>query len=150
MILLAEETDAKELRDIVLRAFNDDYVLYGSIPPHFDSIEFHRSNIKSGMYYKITYENKNIGGIKLFDLGDGHFNLGTIYIDPDYQNMKIGTKAIKFIEELYPNVKKWSLDTPYKSFRNHYLYEKLGYVKVGEERPEQDKEFYLYLYEKCL
>jgi hypothetical protein len=30
-ILLAEETDAKELRNIAIRAFNDDYVLYGSI-----------------------------------------------------------------------------------------------------------------------
>jgi GNAT superfamily N-acetyltransferase len=102
------------------------------------------------MYYKITHLDKIIGGIKLFDLGNNHFNLGTIYIDPVYQNMKISTKAIKFIEEEYPDVKIWSLDTPYKSYRNHYLYEKLGYVKVGEERPEQDRDFYLYLYEKCL
>lgn len=144
----AIESDAKILREIAIKAFQDDYNTYGSMPPEIDTIGWHKSNIKSGMYYKIIYENKIVGGIKLFDLKNLHFRLGAIFIEPDYQNKKIGTEAIKFIEREYPNVKKWSLDTPYKSYRNHYLYEKLGYKKVAEEYPEQNKEFCLYIYEK--
>jgi hypothetical protein len=49
---------------------------------------------------------------------------------------------------VYPDARKWSLDTPYKSYRNHYFYEKHGYVKVGETQPEKENEFYLFLYEK--
>jgi GNAT superfamily N-acetyltransferase len=149
-IIIAESEDARELRDVALKAFQDDYILYGSFPPDFDTIEFHKSNIESGMYFKIITDGKIIGGIKVFDLGSNHFRLGTIFIDPDFQNKKIGSTAIEFIEKKFPHAKKWSLDTPYKSYRNHYLYEKFGYVKVGEEYPEQNNEFCLFIYEKCL
>jgi len=149
-VLLAGETDVELLRDIALKAFRDDSILYGKMPPDIDSVKWHIMHIKSGMYYKIIYERKTVGGIKLFDFGNGHFRLGTIYIDPDYHNKKIGTEAISLIEKQFSHVKKWSLDTPYKSYRNHHFYEKLGYVKIGEECPEHDKEFYLFKYEKCL
>ena len=149
-IILTEDTDAKDLRDIAVKAFEDDNVLYGAMPPDIDSIEWHKFNIKSGMYYKIIYDSNIVGGIKLFYIGDGHYRLGTIYISPEYQNKNIGTEVIRLIESQYPQAKKWSLDTPYKNYRNHHFYEKLGYVKVGEERPQQKSEFTLFIYEKCL
>lgn len=150
MVILKQaiEQDAEILRDIALKAFQDDYMIYGSMPPEIDTISWHKSNIKDGMYYKIIFEDKIVGGIKLFNLGNLHFRLGSIFIEPNYQNKKIGTEAIRHIESEHSNVKKWSLDTPYKSYRNHYLYEKLGYEKVGEEYPEEGKNFCLYIYEK--
>ncbi len=147
---LTEDADAKELRDIAVRAFKDDYDLYGSMPPGIDAIEWHKSNIKNGMYYKIIYDSNIVGGIKLFYIGDGQYRLGTIYLGPEYQNKKIGTEVIKLIEKQYPQAKKWSLDTSYKNYRNHHFYEKLGYVKVGEEQSEQGQEFCLLIYEKCI
>ena len=36
------------------------------------------------------------------------------------------------IEEMYPKVKKWKLETPAESNGLHRFYESLGYVKVGE------------------
>lgn len=144
----AIESDAEILKEIAVKAFQDDLKTYGGMPPKIDDVNWHRSHIKSGMYHKIIYEDKIVGGIKLFDLGNSHYRLGTIFIDPDYQDKKIGTETVELIEKEYPRVKKWSLDTPYKNYRNHHFYKKLGYVKVGEERPEQDKEFCLYIYEK--
>lgn len=41
------------------------------------------------------------------------------------------------------------LHTPYKNFRNHHFYEKMGYKKIGETQPKEDKNgFYLFEYEK--
>ncbi len=147
-IIPAEIKDANELRNVCIKAFEEDKLLYGERPPELDTTIWHKRNIAEGLYYKIIEDNIIVGGLKLFLLQDGHMRLGTIYIDPDYQNRGIGSKTLKFIENQFPNVKKWSLDTPYKSYRNHHFYEKLGYSRVGEEKPEPDNEFCLYVYEK--
>jgi GNAT superfamily N-acetyltransferase len=148
MIIPAEVKDSTELMNICIRAFDEDKKLYGAIPPNMEKVMWHRQNIKSGFYYKIIENGSIVGGIKLFNLGKGHMRLGAIYIDPDYQNRHIGSTALEFIERKFPDTKKWSLDTPYKSYRNHYFYEKLGYTKIAEEHPEKDKEFVLFIYEK--
>lgn len=148
VIIPAEEKDATGLRNICIKAFEEDKKLYGTAPPNMEKVTWHRQNIESGLYYKIIEEGKIVGGIKLFNSGKGHMRLGTIYIDPGYQNKHIGTEAITIIEREFPDINKWSLDTPYKSYRNHHFYEKLGYKKIAEEHPEQNKEFTLFIYEK--
>jgi len=42
--------------------------------------------------------------------------------------------AMLFIEKEaeFANAKSWFLETPHRSFKNHYFYEKLGYVKTGQ------------------
>ncbi len=144
----AQNGDEEILKNIAVRAFQDDKDKYGSFPPGINFVDWHKSQIHSGMYYKILFKNMIIGGIRLFDKNNGHYRLGAIFISPDYQNKGIGHKAIEFIENLYPNAKKWSLDTPYQNYRNHYFYEKHGYVKVGEIQPNKKEDFYLFLYEK--
>lgn len=145
---VALESDAKILRDIAVSAFEEDKINYGSMPPGIETIEWHLSKIKNGMYYKIMIDDKIVGAINLYDLKNNHFRLGAVYIDPTYQNQGIGTKAIDFIENTYPDVKKWSLDTPYKSYKNHKFYEKHGYVKVEEVKPMDNIDFWLFEYVK--
>ena len=70
------------------------------------------------------------------------------YISPEYQNKKIGTGVMALIEKKYKKIKKWWLFTPYKEFRNHYFYEKIGYKKVGESQPIENNAFTLFRYEK--
>jgi len=146
--VLAVESDAEALRDVSIRAFEEDKKRYGAMPPGMGAMEWHLSMIKDGMYYKIELDNEIIGGIKLFNLGNGHYRLGAIFIHPEHQSKGIGTTAIHFIENEYPNITKWSLDTPYLSYENHHFYEKLGYCKTGEFKPEENREFCLFLYEK--
>lgn len=146
--ILSLESDAEILREIAIRAFDEDKTMYGSLPPGIETLEWHLEKIKNGMYYKIVQDNTIIGGINLYDLGNRHFRLGALYIDSDYQNQGIGTKAISFIEKTYPHIRKWSLDTPYKSYRNHYFYEKHGYAKTEEFRPVNEVDFWLFEYVK--
>lgn len=147
---LAHEEDAEILKEIGLKAFAEDKKEYGSFPQGIDSIDWHISQIKSGMYYKIIFEGRIVGGIRVFDMKEGHYRLGSIYLLPEFQNRGIGHQTMKFIENRFPDAQKWSLDTPSKSFRNHYFYEKHGYVKVGEVQPDKGLEFYLFLYEKTV
>ena len=68
----------------------------------------------------------------LFVMGDDHFEVGRIWISPDYQNRGIGQAAMQAMFSLHPDVKKWTLCTPSWAIRNQHFYEKLGFVKIRE------------------
>lgn len=142
------DSDVEILIDVAIKAFQEDKIKYGVIPPEIDTIEWHVANIVNGMYYKIVLNDNIIGAINLYDLGNNSVRIGSIFIDPEYQNQGIGTESIKFIEKKYPNTKKWSLDTPYQNYRNHHFYEKHGYVKVDEIKPKRGIDFRVYEYLK--
>jgi GNAT superfamily N-acetyltransferase len=149
-ITLAKEADAHKLKTIAMDAFEGNFERYGHYPPGIESVEWHLAQIKSGDYYKIKYGDVLVGGIDLIPKNEEHYKIEYFFISSDYQNKKIGSIVMKFIEEQYKHISKWSLATPYKEYRNHYFYEKLGYVKVGEYNPVQNNDFKLFEYEKKL
>ncbi len=132
----AASADVETLVKVQVAAFNEDARLYPGIkiggPPGYDSIEHTLSKIKHNGFYKILADGQIVGGLSVFNMGRGHYHLDVIFIDPAYHNQGIGSQAIHFIEKTYP-AKKWTLNTPDYATRNHHFYEKLGYVKVGEE-----------------
>jgi GNAT superfamily N-acetyltransferase len=145
----AQNEDASVIIKVKINAFSEEVALYGSGPPGYDCIEEQIKAIQYGNCCKILDNEKIIGGISAYDKGAGHYRIGSIFVDLNYQNQGIGSLAMQFIQNEFPQVQKWSLDTPYKSFRNHHFYEKLGFIKIGETEPEPERnEFYLFLYEK--
>ncbi len=64
-----------------------------------------------------------------------------------YPDIKV-LKKLEPVKVAYFNYFGRNPETPYKSYRNHHFYEKLGYSRVGEEKPDPGKEFCLYIYEK--
>ncbi|SDP64572.1 Acetyltransferase (GNAT) family protein [Clostridium gasigenes] len=62
------------------------------------------------------------------------YKISALSVIPEYQNRGIAKEALKQIENYYPNASKWILDTIFQEKGNCHLYEKLGYVKVGELR----------------
>lgn len=136
IIETATPADAEHLLQVQIAAFHHDAVIYPSVeiggPPGYDSIESVLEKMKEAIYYKIVSEGEIVGGIVIYDMGDGHFHLDLIYIHPEYHNRGIGTQAMRFIEKTHPGT-KWSLHTPTYALRNQHFYEKFGYVKVGEE-----------------
>ena len=141
---VATEADIPILTDIMTRTFDDDTQKHlgepKGGPPGYDTGEFFRQwmireNASTG--YKIMVNDKIIGAFIVFISGKGNNVLGTIFIDPVYQNKGIGTRTWKFIEETYPQTKSWRLGTPSWAKRNHHFYEKKCGFKKVEERPEE-------------
>ena len=132
----ATPADAAALMKVQIAAFHNDAVIYPGIPldgpPGYNDVETVLQKIDEALYYKILDESQIIGGIVIYDEGEGHFHLDLIYIDPTYHGRGVGTQAIQFIEQTYP-AKKWTLHTPLYATRNHRFYEKFGYVNMGEE-----------------
>jgi GNAT superfamily N-acetyltransferase len=144
----ATPADAEALVAAQIAAFHDDTRLYGvelGGPPGYDSVEVMLKKIAEAECYKIVCDGETIGGIILFDEGEGHMHLDVLDIHPDYHNRGIGTQAMQFIEHAYPAATRWTLDTPLYATRNQHFYEKFGYVKVVENDYDG---FILIAYEK--
>ncbi len=149
----SEEKDAEKMVIARVNAFTEEVKLYGYGPDGMDSVEKQREFLENrdgnNFSYILLDDDNIIGGFGGVNKGNGHFHLGGIYVVMDYQNKGIGSMIMSFMEKEFPEARKWTLDTPYLSFRNHHFYEKNGFVKVGETEPGEDG-FYLFLYEKVL
>jgi GNAT superfamily N-acetyltransferase len=151
-ITKAEIQDAPALTEIQKRAFDQDASLYLGLevggPPGYDSNEWQLEMMKCAEYYKINVEYRIIGGLIIFPMEDGIWVLGRVYIDPEVQNQGYGKQVMNYLFS-FSGAKQWKLDTPSWALRNHYFYEKLGFVKTSESTPEPDG-FRMYFYEKNL
>jgi GNAT superfamily N-acetyltransferase len=135
----AKEVDIPELTKVMKRSFDDDSERFlgkpeGGPEGYNDGSFLQRWGFsdEGGDCYKIvTDTNKAIGAFIVFLPPSGNNVLGTIFIDPAYQDKGIGTQALQFIFSTFPG-KRWRLDTPEWTTRNHHFYEKFGFKKIQE------------------
>ena len=137
----AGEGDIPELTRVMTRAFDDDAQKHLGIekggPPGYDNGEFFRKWMlghEESIGYKVLLDGQVIGGIIVWILEHGDNRLGTIFVDPTYQDQGIGSRAWQFIEATYPDARSWTLDTPSFATKNHFFYEnKCGFVQIDEK-----------------
>ncbi|MDH5482410.1 MAG: GNAT family N-acetyltransferase [Candidatus Bathyarchaeota archaeon] len=165
--------DIPKLTENMTRVFNNDTRRFrgkpeeGS-PPGYDDGSFlmkwgltGNGQYPLGSFYKILIGAEKRGkpaGVFIVFVGEkvgkpGNNVLGTILVDPEWQNRGIGSKALQYIFTTFP-AKRWKLGTTEWARRNHHFYEKNGFVKIREVwDPELDKEkggVYSYIYERVM
>jgi hypothetical protein len=59
-----------------------------------------------------------------------------VFVDPGYHRRGIGRKSFGLVRNRYPQVKRWTLDTPIWNTRTKPFYEGLGFVRLGILRYE--------------
>lgn len=134
------EEDIPDLTQVMTRAFDDDAQKHLGVqkggPEGYDNGKFFRKWLfpyEESEGYKILFEDQIIGGFIVWILEDGNNILGTIFVDPAWQDKGVGTQAWTFIEKTYPDAKSWTLGTPSYATKNHHFYEKCGFIKIREE-----------------
>ncbi len=147
-----EEIDIPALTPIMKRAFDDDALKHlgkeSGGPPGYDNGDFFRTWLlpyQESVGYKILAGQILIGGIIVWILPEGHNILGTIFVDPAYQDQGVGSKTWKFIEDTYPETISWRLGTPSWAIKNHHYYKKCGFKQVDSDPlipPEKDNVIY--------
>lgn len=80
--------------------------------------------------YWVILNNKRVGAIEL-QIKNDCIKIARFYILKNYRNKGIGQQALLIAEALYPNAKRWRLDTIFEEKNNIHLYEKLGYIPCG-------------------
>ena len=102
-----------------------------------------RANAEKRKYYFIVKDGERVGAINIgYKTSDSEMEclyISPIFILPKYQNQGCGYIAIQKAFQLYPDVKIWKLDTILQEPGNCHLYEKCGFVRVGEEHVINDK-----------
>ncbi len=143
-----------ELAETMKDAFEEDAVLYGEAPYGETPEPEIENRIKDDLCYTFYLGKVIIGGMYLQQIKAGEYRLMRLWIDRENQNSGLGTILLGEMEKLTAGCRKISLDTPYKSYRNHHFYEKNGFVKTGEKRigsvgtGKLESRFTLYEYEK--
>ena len=112
--------------------------------PAIESIEKikARAAVPNRTYYFIVKDGARVGVINV-----GHNDpnekevsfISPIFVLPKYWNQGIAYATIQKVFKMYPEVKTWKLDTILQEKGNCHLYEKCGFVRVGEEKIINDK-----------
>ncbi len=135
-ITKAKLSDADTLAKVSECAFHSDALYGGPIeggPKGYNSAGWQRKMMALGDYYKIIQENQIIGGIIVFRERPREYEVGRIFLDPEFQNRGIGAQVFELLWQKYPLVKRWTLDTPAWYERNRHFYKKVGFVEIGED-----------------
>jgi len=137
--------DAERLTDIMKRTFDEEARRwmkdqemrdYNIQPPGYSSVEMTKYMIEELQYFKILYSKELVGGIIVTITGKSFGRIDRIFIDPDYQRRRIGSSVIELIEQKFPAIRTWDLETSSKQVNNHRFYEKMGYETTFETEDE--------------
>ena len=96
------------------------------------SVPFHMKMARTGHLYKLTENGLIIGGALLFHDG-AELNVGRIFINPEHFRKGYGIRMMEAIEDMFTNVKVFTLDTPVWNIRTNAFYTKLGYTEVRRD-----------------
>lgn len=138
--------DAEKLTEIKKRTFDEevkkwfpnrpDVTDYNIKPPGYSSIEMTKYMIRELEYFKVLQDKEIIGGIIITISGKNFGRIDRIFVDPKHQGKGTGSRVINLLEEEFPNVRTWDLETSGRQINNHYFYEKMGYKKTYETEEE--------------
>ncbi len=138
----AGTSDALVLTGISRQAFNSDAEAGAASaggPPGYQSVPFHVRMARMNHLFKLVDGNGVIiGGSILFRRGDT-LNIGRVFVDPQHFRKGYGLLMMREIENLFPDVRAFTLDTPVWNTRTNAFYTKLGY---SEEKREADMVYY--------
>ena len=89
-------------------------------------------------HYFICLTDEAIGYIRVQRLEGNICRLSQMFILPDFQGKGYAQEAIRAAESLYPQARKWTLDTIKQEAKLCHLYEKMGYRLTGTGKHIKD------------
>ena len=135
-----QDDEIQQLYDMQIESFMPLYEKYhDDMSPAKEPIEKvrARASAENRKYYFIVKDGARVGAInigrKASDSDESCLYISPLFILPKYQNQGVGYMAIQKAFEMYPDTKVWKLDTILQEKGNCHLYEKCGFVRVGEE-----------------
>lgn len=139
------------LTRIMTVAFNEDTSMHTNIEEdgptgYNDGSLIKRLNEQENFEsYKIVYRNNIVGAYTVGLKQNDEYSLEMLFIDPAYRENHLGTDVWKDIEQKYTGVRKWTVETPDYSKRNHHFYtQKCGFKFWGENIHKDGSKSYIF------
>ncbi|PFE70202.1 GNAT family N-acetyltransferase [Bacillus cereus] len=114
----------------------EDVIDYNIQPPGYSSVEMTIYSIEELDYFKVIMDEEIVGGIIVTISGKSYGRIDRIFVNPKHQGKGIGSQVIDFIEEKFPNVRIWDLETSSRQINNHHFYKKMGFETIFETEDE--------------
>ena len=139
---LVTEGESESLHRLQVEAFMPLYEKYqdDDTSPAKESLKRVTEKIieENSDFYFIVFRGEKVGGVRVrWHQGKKvHENvnwISPIFIIPKFQNKGIASMVIEQLFDIYPNTIEWRLDTIKQETGNCHLYEKCGFVRVGED-----------------
>ncbi len=152
-LILATVDDAELLHQIKYEAFLPLYEKYhddetNPAKEKIDKVIYQLTHF-NGEYYKIIIEGQTVGAVRVARKKSKKENetdyiqdvnyISPLFIIPEFQNRGIGQIVIRNLFRMYENTITWRLDTIKQESGNCHLYEKCGFVRIGEEHIVNDR-----------
>lgn len=152
-LIRAIESDAEALFAMQVEAFRpllERYQDYDTNPAS-ETIDrvIARINDPSGVFYKIMEHEVLIGAVRVYSRESAQFWISPIFVSPLHQGRGIAQRALLAVEQLYPHAMSWELATIREERQNCYLYEKMGFVLTGAEKPLNDRATLVFYKKTC-
>ena len=104
-------------------------------PPGYDCEAWHIDMMNQGHLFTALEGDDIIGGAVLFRDQSAQFFLyiGRIFIDPSLFGRGYGMRLMELIENMYPEIAVFCLDTPVWNTRTNRFYRKIGYTETRRD-----------------
>ena len=129
-----EKNDASKLLEMQKTAFSrllHKYRDYGTSPA-CESSDRIAEKITSSDFWYIKSDDITVGAVRIVNKG-GSCRVSPVFILPEYRGHNYALKAMTIAETMYPNARKWELDTIMQEEYLVNIYKKAGYVLTGEQ-----------------
>lgn len=139
---LVTEDEAESLHRLQVEAFMPLYEKYqdDDTSPVKESLKRVTEKIieENSDFYFIVFRGEKVGGVRVrWHQGKKVYEnvnwISPIFIIPKFQNKGIASTVIEQLFDIYPDTIEWRLDTIKQERGNCHLYEKCGFVRVGED-----------------
>lgn len=139
----ANISDAKEILSLQKLVYRSDVDICNDfgIIPMTQTLDQTEKDFDKWIFLKAIINDKIIGSVKAYEK-EGICHIGGLIVHPDFQNLRIGTKLMKEIENIFGG-KRFELFTGDKGLKNLYLYQKLGYKIFKEQKIDNINYIYL-------
>lgn len=138
---LSQSKDVAVLTALSKHAFDSDMQVGATQPggpPGYKSSKFHAKMIYQKHMYTFFNDGVIVGGAILFIEAEKLY-IGRIFIDTNHFHEGLGTELMRHVENLFPDVTFFTLDTPIWNVRTNNFYQKIGYY---ESRRDQECIYY--------
>ena len=138
-LVRAQVQDAERIWKMQIDAFSELYAKYEDTEtsPAVEPLEkvIMRLEQPYTYYYFIEVDGTVVGAIRVVDRKESSIakRISPIFIMTEYRGRDYAQRAIQLAEEIH-GASNWELDTILQEKGNCYLYEKMGYRRIGEAK----------------
>ena len=133
-IQLAQQNDLETILQLQKDCYMSEAMIYNDyeIQPLKQDLESLTKEFKSSAILKGEINGEIVGSIRGY-ADNGTAYIGKLIVKSDYQNKGIGKMLMDSIEQNFNYCNRFELYTGFKSQKNIYLYNKLGYKEFKQQ-----------------